>query len=1177
MVEGETVVEIGVPGTGNAFCYTANPSLYNGALLNDTKFYISRVNSKTVEFQKGNNACNGGSGPKASYDINIKVPAGDPEPTGVVHTLGNEARWALATFNPVDTKQGAQVRVPYGYDPVNEPDPALNMVEVLRNLTANPANAAANSAPVAEGYYEMVRYHAQVSPKYSDTADATRSYFYGKATAADPWFEWETGRGSVHCRRSNIILLSDGRSFFDGDGIADWDGDGDDPKAFTKPWPPAAFPGYDPAPDNNITNVGNNALLLDDAAFCGRMGGLNSSLQPCVEGSSELNGLRPDLPGRQVVDGYFIYAFGAHKGAANINHERGLPYAMYWSGANGIFTDTDGDRRVDGAEEWDEDGDGVPDGFFDASDAREISRAIRKAIERIIKRTSAGTSVAVLSQSGEGEASLFQAYFHPEFFDGTTTATWIGFLRGLWLDKFGNIRQDSSGPGNSAPEAEPDQHLVLKDDRIIKYRFDALLNETFVDLYKDADADGVTSAADKDVSVRISDLKSLFEAGERLHRRAPWSRTIYTAAGHSSNVRSFFPTADWYTDSDGDGISDFADMSVVPPATGWTSEANWAVWYHMGYSDNQDTFLYPTHPFIQTWRPRELYASNPCTWCGYNTWKLGDIVYSTPVAVGAPSTRYDQIYGGKAVGYGNFFTAHTSRPQIVYVGANDGQLRAFYVGTFRNGGSPTRPDADAWFDTKCDPKYSVQCTTGVPIGTEIWSWIPRNTFPSLKFLTRGDYCHTYYVDGEPFVTDAQIFNPANPMYPDGWGSILVVTARLGCKSATMPTETFSPFVLILDVTNPFNPQPFAEYTHPELGFSTVQPTIMRGDGGEWFLVFASGPGDYNFTTPYTGLAGGTEAKLHVLRFDGGGVRDYEPFVVSLPDVSGTHYGEIAARPIAIDLENDFDVDTLYLPTTLVKGVNTYDGRVLRITTRASSDDVGKVNPDPTKWEVTEFFRTKGAVVSSPRFANDDQGKPWIYFGTGRYLNVDDPGDTELQHFIGVRDSALCMQDPFTATDCGPFDMDDVVTIEGCILKPDGSGFQGSCSTSSGDDSTAAEICEEVLNNKRGWAIALLEDGERSISRALVNRRTVIFSTFMPGGGAVCGGGGGSSRVYFADYRCGVPLAIQESTSTGGSNIISLGSSVAVADTVGQIELIDNVADFDELSGVQMYMTPYLEQ
>lgn len=728
----------------------------------------------------------------------------------------------------------------------------------------------------------------------------------------------------------------------------------------------------------------------------------------------------------------------------------------------------------------------------------------------------------------------------------------------------------------SEAELKPDQHLILTDDKIMKYRFDGEQNETFVDLYVDPDKLGVTSPTNYAGTVKISQLTSLFEAGERLHRRPPWTRMIYTADAHDSNVRALFPTADWHSDTDGDGISDFSDMSVVPPAGGWWSESKMALGYHLGYADNQDTSLYLTHPFLQGWRSRELLVTDTsCGSCGEFTWKLGDIIYSTPVAVGAPSTRYDQIYGGKANGYAEFFTTHTARPQVVYVGANDGQLRAFYVGTFRNGASPTRPDADAWFDPKCDPKYGPQCVTGVPSGTELWSWIPRNTFPSLKFLTRGDYCHTYYVDGEPFVTDAQVFNPADPMYPQGWGSLLVVTARLGCRTATTPAGTFRPFVLILDVTNPFDPKPFAEYTSPQLGFATVQPTIMRGDTGDWFLVFASGPGDYNFTTAYNGVAN-QAANLHVLRLDGGGARTYTPFVIPLPAVAGGHLGEFATRPIAIDLENDFDVDTLYLPTTIARTAGNYDGRVLRITTRASSDDVGKVNPDPTKWKITEFFRTDGAISSSPRFAVDDTGKPWIYFGSGRYLNVDDPGDMETQFFYGVRDDMACMQDPYTAT-CPVLNIGDVVEIDGCILKADGSGFEGACSTSSGDDSSAADICTEVLSVKKGWAIKLRKPGERSISRSLVNRRTVIFSTFLPGAGAICGGGGGSSRVYFADYRCGITYAIKDSTSTGGSNIISLGSSVAVADTVGQIELIDNVADFDELSGVQMYMTPYLEQ
>ena len=49
----------------------------------------------------------------------------------------------------------------------------------------------------------------------------------------------------------------------------------------------------------------------------------------------------------------------------------------------------------------------------------------------------------------------------------------------------------------------------------------------------------------------------------------------------------------------------------------------------------------------------------------------------------------------------------------------------------------------------------------------------------------------------------------------------------------------------LDVTTPNDPQVLWEFSHPDLGFSTSEPAIVRignaNQNGKWFAVFASGP------------------------------------------------------------------------------------------------------------------------------------------------------------------------------------------------------------------------------------------------------------------------------------------------------------------------------------------------
>jgi type IV pilus assembly protein PilY1 len=64
------------------------------------------------------------------------------------------------------------------------------------------------------------------------------------------------------------------------------------------------------------------------------------------------------------------------------------------------------------------------------------------------------------------------------------------------------------------------------------------------------------------------------------------------------------------------------------------------------------------------------------------TWRLGDIVYSTPTVVGKPSENYHLLYEDDS--YGDFLKKYRNRRQVVYVGANDGMLHAFNGGFFNS-------------------------------------------------------------------------------------------------------------------------------------------------------------------------------------------------------------------------------------------------------------------------------------------------------------------------------------------------------------------------------------------------------------------------------------------------------------------------------------------------------------
>lgn len=127
-------------------------------------------------------------------------------------------------------------------------------------------------------------------------------------------------------------------------------------------------------------------------------------------------------------------------------------------------------------------------------------------------------------------------------------------------------------------------------------------------------------------------------------------------------------------------------------------------------------------------------------------WILGDIVHSTPVVVGKPSSFMVEE------SYQDFYAANEYRRKMVYVGANDGMLHAF--------------DAED--------------------GEEVWAFVPEFALPKFEAMADSGYCHTYTCDQTVTVKDIEV----NGI----WRTILVTGGREGGGA-----------IFALDVTDPDNP------------------------------------------------------------------------------------------------------------------------------------------------------------------------------------------------------------------------------------------------------------------------------------------------------------------------------------------------------------------------------------
>jgi len=188
---------------------------------------------------------------------------------------------------------------------------------------------------------------------------------------------------------------------------------------------------------------------------------------------------------------------------------------------------------------------------------------------------------------------------------------------------------------------------------------------------------------------------------------------------------------------------------------------------------------------------------------------LGDIIGSNPQFAGPVNYGYRRLPGTEGSSYGTYRSSagYLSRPNVVYVGANDGFLHAFDSLT----------------------------------GEELFGYMPSellkpgsNDSARINFLMDEEYTHRFYMNGTPTISDA---------YIDGsWRTVLVGAMGVGGRT-----------VFALDISDPENfsaSDVLWEFTDPDLGRGVDSPQIVRLPSGEWAAVFGNG---YNSDSNESGM------------------------------------------------------------------------------------------------------------------------------------------------------------------------------------------------------------------------------------------------------------------------------------------------------------------------------------
>ena len=465
-----------------------------------------------------------------------------------------------------------------------------------------------------------------------------------------------------------------------------------------------------------------------------------------------------------------------------------------------------------------------------------------------------------------------------------------------------------------------------------------------------------------------------------------------------------------------------------------------------------------------------------------NSFKLGDIVDSSPIFVGAPINLPDL----ETTPHSSFREAYVSRREMVYVGANDGMLHGFDAAT----------------------------------GQEKIAYVPSMLFSNLSKLTNPSYTHVYYVNASPTVGDAYgTFTNISGVCASGcWRTVLAGGLGGGGKG-----------IYALDITDPdgsvttsgistallaFNENNAAkialwEYTDSasgDMGYVYGQPTITKvktsATDYAWAVIFGNG---YNSTNE--------NAVLYIVNaVTGALIRK----IVLNPDYDATWNptggtpinGNGLSMPAVVDTNGDYVADRVY--------AGDLRGNMWRVDLTDNSpsnwDTKYKSGSDARPlFQAVDGSGNEQPITVQPEVGAhpDGQSNYMVYFGTGRYLvtTTDNAAAASpVQTFYGVWDDSYSGSGtPVTRAKLLPQTISTATVGSTTVRQVTNTTIQWGSSGTCQSDGTG---------NCLGWRDDLLTAttgslGEKAVSNPVLVGGTVpriIFTTLIPQSDACTAGG-----------------------------------------------------------------------
>jgi type IV pilus assembly protein PilY1 len=793
--------------------------------------------------------------------------------------------------------------------------------------------------------------------------------------------------------------------------------------------------------------------------------------------------------------------------------------------------------------------------LYNASDPAQLETALRDAFEAIRAGAAAGSAASVISASRGGEGAVYQAIFWPTVeLSGGSSVNWLGEVHSLFVDEFGSLYEDTNG----------DRTMDAGDAKVVIY-YDESTSMT-----KACNGELNTDGTCNGTSKGLEDVHYMWSASEWLADISPTASdastnilvnriSVGTTTGYISNVKKRYIFT--WNDLDNDGIVDSSEILDFDTTNDWaamtvdasrgpvpldfglqtTAEVNEVVKWLRGYDQAGQRSREMPFDFDLDGTPTDV------------TWRLGDVVHSTPISVTRPSEGFHFLY--RDASYAQFVNAYKNRRNVIYFGANDGMIHAV------NGGFYNETQNKFCLTADCQSE-----TAGPELGAELWAYVPYNLLPHLKCLTDPSYEHKYFVDLHPRVFDVRIFDPTDGVHTGGWGTILVQGMRFGGAkilpstldlddngSADYPADTreFTSAYIILDITDPEGPPTLLGEitlttggTEVDLGYTTASPTMVTMKNGanvgdtSWYLILGSGPTNLDGTSTQ-------EAKLAVLPLSwlmgtpkALRIPDAIPTVAN--DQGGTFTltaNSFVSDLISVDfeLQSNYKTDAVYFGT--VSGTwGAWGGGLYRLVTREMDSGTGnQLVAEPSDWSTLIsplnnplYLIDAGRPVTAAAAIGTDGINYWIYFGTGRFLDAGDKTDSSSnaqETYFGIKEPRNC--DGFTwetVEKTGTFnttpgsqgllEVSDILVQEAttaansalsCVdlttnCLPTGvtkfSGLESYIAGTGCDDGTAPAV-RTYSTGTDGWYKEFSDDRERNLGQGALLGGLLTFTTYKP--------------------------------------------------------------------------------